>query len=185
MLIQPDSQRYPISALAIINMIVDSLSHITKAEWKENNQNEDIAFNIYQLFISAIECHSRLLILGVLSESEVHRNLYQKLIQEVLACTDKPGIYPVEESCSHLAMGFWYMLQDEVLSNDTVMPIKDKGLELIGPIYSHLTKILIRKARQPDDNSLDKWTDDDLEAFRCYRQDIADTLVCSIFIKSK
>jgi len=34
-----------------------------------------------------------------------------RLIEKVIECTDKPGIYPVEESCSNLAMGFWYMLQ--------------------------------------------------------------------------
>lgn len=177
MLIQPDAHRFPNSALHLLNIIVESLSHITKAEWKENNLNEDIAFNIYTLFISSIESHSRLLISGVLSESEEHRNLYMRLIHEVLQCTDKPGIYPVEESCSILSMGFWYMLQDEVLSNDAVIPIKDKGLELIGPLYSHLAKILVRKAQQPDELSIDKWTADDLETFRCYRQDISDTLL--------
>lgn len=177
MLIQPDAHRFPNSALHLLNIIVESLSHITKAEWKDSNLNEDIAFNIYTLFISSIECHSRLLIQGVLSESEEHHNLYMRLIHEVLSCTDKPGIYPVEESCSILAMGFWYMLQDEVLSNDTVMPIKNKGLELIGPLYSHLAKILVRKAQQPDELSIDKWSADDLETFRCYRQDISDTLV--------
>lgn len=177
MLIQPDAHRYPSSALHLLNIIVESLSHITKAEWKESNLNEDIAFNIYTLFISSIECHSRLLIAGVLSESAEHRNLYMKLIHEVLQCTDKPGIYPVEESCSILSMGFWYMLQEEVLSNEGVMQIKNKGLELIGPLYSHLAKILVRKAQQPDEADLDKWTVDDLETFRCYRQDISDTLV--------
>lgn len=176
LLIQPDAHRYPNSALQLLNMVVESLSPITRAEWKENNSNEDIAFNIYTLLISSIECHSRLLIAGVLTESAEHRNLYMRLIHEILQCTDKPGIYPVEESCSILAMGFWYMLQDEVLSNDNVAQ-RTKALELIGPLYSHLTLILVRKAQQPDESSIDKWNVDDLETFRCYRQDISDTLV--------
>lgn len=189
LLIQPDAHRYPNSALQLLNMVVESLSPITKAEWKENNSNEDIAFNIYTLLISAIECHSRLLIAGVLTESAEHRNLYMRLIHEILQCTDKPGIYPVEESCSILAMGFWYMLQDEVLSNDNVTQ-KMKALELIGPLYSHLTLILVRKAQQPDESSIGKWNADDLETFRCYRQDISDTLVSfmrffSIFLLEK
>lgn len=176
LLIQPDAHRYPNSALQILNVIVESLSHITKAEWKENNLNEDIAFNIYTLFISSIECHSKLLIRGVLAESTEHRNLYMRLIHEILQCTNKPGIYPVEESCSSLSMGFWYMLQDEILSNDN-MEEKLKCLDLIGPLYSHLTNILVRKAQQPDQHSIEKWSTDDLETFRCYRQDISDTLV--------
>lgn len=182
LLIQPDAHRYPSSALQLLNMVVESLSPITKAEWKENNSNEDIAFNIYTLLISSIECHSRLLIAGVLTESAEHRNLYMRLIHEILQCTDKPGIYPVEESCSILAMGFWYMLQDEVLSNENVVQ-KTKALELIGPLYSHLTLILVRKAQQPDELSIDKWNADDLETFRCYRQDISDTLVSAVRIE--
>lgn len=157
-------------------MIVESLSPITKAEWKLNNSNEDIAFNIYTLLISAIECHSKLLIAGVLAESEQHGNLYMRLINEIVQCTDKPGIYPVEESCSVLSMGFWYLLQDEILSYDDASQRK-KALELITPLYSHLTAILVKKAQQPDEHSIDKWNSDDLESFRCYRQDISDTLV--------
>lgn len=176
MLLQPDANRYPNAALRLLTLITESLSNITRAEWKENNSNEDIAFNIYTLFIGMSECHSKLLIQGALSESPDHRNLYMRLIEEILQCTNKPGIYPVEESCSVLSMGFWYMLQDEVLSNEDIIH-KNKCLELIGPLYSHLAKILVHKAQQPDEESLDKWSIDDLETFRCYRQDISDTLV--------
>lgn len=56
---------------------------------------------------------------------------------------------------------------------------------MIVELYKQLTKILVRKAQQPDESSLDKWSLDDLEAFRCYREDISDTLVriSSQFIK--
>lgn len=54
-------------------------------------------------------------------------------------------------------------------------------MEMIVPLYSHLTRILVRKAQQPDESSIDKWSLDDLEAFRCYREDISDTLVELIF----
>lgn len=111
MMTQPDSQRYSNTALVLLNMFLTKLSPITQAEWKENNSNEDIAVNIYTLFISSIECHSRLLLAGLTRESSEHRDLYMRLIQEIINCTSKPGIYPVEESCSTLAMGFWYMLQ--------------------------------------------------------------------------
>lgn len=179
MLIQPDAHRYPNTALRLLTMVLDSLSTITKAEWKENNSNEDIAFNIYTLFIGMSECHSRALIQGAMNESEEHRNLFIRLIEEILQCTNKPGIFPVEESCSVLAMGFWYMLQEEILSTEDVNQ-KRKGLEIVLPLYSHLAKILVHKAQHPDEESLDKWNDDDLETFRCYRQDIADTLVSRI-----
>lgn len=114
---QPDSQRYSNTALILLNMFLTKLSPITQAEWKENNSNEDIAVNIYTLFISSIECHSRLLLAGLTRESSEHRDLYMRLIQEIINCTSKPGIYPVEESCSTLAMGFWYMLQVKLSFN--------------------------------------------------------------------
>lgn len=68
------------------------------------------------------------------------------------------------------------MLQDEVLSTDNQVELI-KALDLIRPLYSHLAKIIVRKAQQPDEQSINKWSADDLETFRCYRQDISDTLV--------
>jgi len=75
-----------------------------------------------------------------------------------------------------MALAFWYMLQDEVfaMSNDEQ---KHKCWEYIKPLYAHLTRILVRKSEQPDEKSLAKWSSDDLECFRCYRQDISDTFV--------
>lgn len=74
-------------------------------------------------------------------------------------------------------MGFWFMLQDEVLSYESPLE-RQRCLEAIQPVYAHLVKILVRKSQLPDDNSIGKWNSDDLETFRCYRQDIADTLLC-------
>lgn len=175
-MVQPEANRYPNIALTYMRMFIHSLSNITKNEWKENNLNEDIAVGIYHLFISSIECHSRLLISGLASESDEHKELYMQLIQQVLECTDKPGIYPVEESCSTLAMGFWYMLQEEIFSMDNSEQ-KTIFIEAIKPLYSHLTKILVKKSQQPNEIELERWSLDDLESFRCYRQDISDTLI--------
>ncbi|KAJ6635779.1 Importin-13 [Pseudolycoriella hygida] len=177
MMTQPDSQRYANTALILLNMFLAKLSPITQAEWKENNSNEDIAVNIYTLFISSIECHSRLLLAGLTKENSEHRDLYMRLIQEILNCTNKPGIYPVEESCSAIAMGFWYMLQDEILSKDNNPETQTTCREMLVELYKQLTKILVRKAQQPDESSLNKWSLDDLESFRCYREDISDTLM--------
>lgn len=111
MMVQPDSHRFSKTALSLIKMFLEMLSPITKAEFVEENLNEDINVGIYTLFITSIESHSRLLMAGIMAESEEHGEIYKGLIHEILQCTDKPGIYPVEESCSTLAMGFWYMLQ--------------------------------------------------------------------------
>ncbi|GAB0088696.1 Importin-13 [Sergentomyia squamirostris] len=175
-MIQPDAHRFPNTALVMIRMFLDSLTEIIKAEWRENNLNEDIAVGIYTLLIASIESQSRLLLSGIATDNSQHRELYTRLIEEILQCTNKPGIYPVEESCSILAMGFWYMLQDEVLSIDSDQE-RNKCLEMIRPLYAHLSKVLVRKAQQPNEVSIERWSADDLETFRCYRQDISDTLM--------
>lgn len=177
MLTQPDANRYANSALRILLSVLEALSPITKAEFKEANQNEDIVYNIYTMIIASMETHSGLLISGLMSVSPEHRKLYVMVVEEVINCTNKPGIYPLEESCSTLAMGFWYMLQEEVLGNETISGIRDKALEMIKPLYEHLANVLVRKGQQPDDSTLDQWSAEDLESFRCYRQDIADTFV--------
>lgn len=91
MMIQPDSHKYSETALRLMRMFLDSLSPITKNEWKQNNLNEDIAFCIYSLFITAIECHSRVILAGIASNSAEHHELYVRFVNEILLCTDKPG----------------------------------------------------------------------------------------------
>lgn len=178
-IIQPDCHLYPKTAFILIKMFLDSLSNITKMEWKPDNNNEDIVSYIYTLFVSAVERHSQLLLSGITATDHELSSLYSRLVHEILQCTDKPGIYPVEESCSSMALGFWYLLQDEVfaMSNEEE---RLKCWEYIKPLYAHLTRILVRKSEQPDENSIDKWSSDDLESFRCYRQDISDTFVITL-----
>ncbi|XP_065354856.1 importin-13 [Calliphora vicina] len=175
-IIQPDCHLYPKTAFVLIKMFLDSLCDITKMEWKPDNNNEDIVSYIYTLFVSAVERHSQLLLSGITTTDPELSTLYSRLVHEILQCTDKPGIYPVEESCSSMALGFWYLLQDEVfaMSNEEE---RLKCWEYIKPLYAHLTRILVRKSEQPDENSIDKWSSDDLESFRCYRQDISDTFM--------
>lgn len=175
-IIQPDCHLFPKTAFILIKMFLDSLCDITKMEWKRENNNEDIALNIYTLFVSAVERHSKLLLSGITATDPELSSLYGRLVTEILQCTDKPGIYPVEESCSSMALRFWYLLQDEVFSMRDEVECQ-KCWDYIKPLYAHLTKILVRKSEQPDENSIDKWSMDDLESFRCYRQDISDTFV--------
>lgn len=176
MMIQPDAHKYSKTAMTLMKMFLESLSPIVRNEWKKDNMNEDIAFSIYSLFITSVECHSRTLLQGISSQSSEHHSIYEQFINEILLCTDKPGIYPVEESCSKLAMSFWFLLQDEVLSYDSEIE-RHRCLDAIRPVYAHLVKILVKKSCLPDEQNISKWNADDLESLRCYRQDIADTLL--------
>lgn len=176
-LTQPDAHRYANSALGILTVVFETLARITKAEFKESNQNEDIAYTIYTMFTAAVENHSSFLATGLMGITPAHRSLYELIMSELMNCTNKPGFYPLEESCSSLSMGFWYLLQEEVTSNDVCANHRTQALEMIKPVYAHLASVLVRKGQQPDDSQLDQWTAEDLETFRCYRQDISDTMV--------
>lgn len=169
--------RYSITSLPLLIVVFESLTRITKAEYKEANQNEDIVYTIYTMFVATAESHSSLLAGGLMGISVDHRRLYGLIMDEMISCTNKPGIYPLEESCSSLAMGFWYMLQEEIVSSDVCASARTEATEAIKPIYAHLAMILVHKAQQPDDLHLEQWSSEDLETFRCYRQDISDTMV--------
>ncbi|ALC46488.1 cdm [Drosophila busckii] len=175
-IVQPDCHNYPKTASLLIKMFLDSLSDITCFEWKRENENEDIIVHIYMLFVSAVERHSNLFLSAITSNNPELHTIWTRMVNEILHCTDKPGIYPVEESCSTMALAFWYMLQGDVFAM-SIEEEKIKCWEHIKPLYAHLTTILVRKCEQPDEQSLDKWNSDDLECFRCYRQDISDTFM--------
>uniref|UniRef100_A0A8D8AVK6 Importin-13 n=1 Tax=Culex pipiens TaxID=7175 RepID=A0A8D8AVK6_CULPI len=168
--------KYSATVIRFMVLFLDVLGPILDVEWKENNENENLAFVIYTLFLTTLECYSSVIFAGILTDNEELRKVYGRTVDLLVKCTDKPGTYPVDESCSTLAMEFWYMLQDEVFS----MPNDDhktKCWDAIKPVYAHILKVLIRKSQLPNDKALPKWNSDDLETFRCYRQDIGDTLL--------
>lgn len=65
------------------------------------------------------------------------------------------------------------MLQDEILN---VMEQKITVNSVWREVFSRLLTVLVCKSEAPADSAMCK---DDLELLRCYRQDIADTLVSS------
>ncbi|KFB44864.1 AGAP009571-PA-like protein [Anopheles sinensis] len=168
--------KYSVTVINFMKMFLDVLVPILDAEYKENNDNENLALMIYALFISTLECFSSAIFDGIVTESEEVSKVYTRTVDMLIKCTDKPGTYPVDESCSTYAMEFWYMLQEEVLAMGPSRH-KIRCLEAIRPVYAHVVKVLVRKSQLPTESSLHKWNDDDLEAFRCYRQDIGDTLL--------
>ncbi|XP_055641378.1 importin-13 [Toxorhynchites rutilus septentrionalis] len=168
--------KFSSTVVRYMRLFLDVLVPILDVEWKENNDNENLAFVIYTLFLTTLECYASVIFAGMLSDNEELTKVYGRTVELLVKCTDKPGTYPVDELSSTLAMEFWYMLQDEVFSmpNDEN---KTKCWESIKPIYAHIVKVLIRKSQLPNEKAMHKWNQDDLETFRCYRQDIGDTLL--------
>jgi hypothetical protein len=71
--------------------------------------SQELVASIYSLFILVAESHSRLLLDSLLSDED--KNNVLQLIQLILQCSNSPGVYPISENTSQLALGFWYILQ--------------------------------------------------------------------------
>lgn len=131
--------------------------------------------NIYGLIVSVAESHTKIFIENMRSEDPEEQRLTNDLLTSILRCTDLPGTYPVDETSSTMTFGFWYSLQDDILSTSSEECAK--YLLKVVPYYRDLVCILLRKSMFPSTDNSRSWSLDDREIFRCYRQDIADTFM--------
>ncbi|GFS21913.1 importin-13 [Elysia marginata] len=129
---------------------------------------------ICRVVVSLSENHTKLIVESVLGPEELKQNT-MSLLQMILACSGIPGHFPVDEGCSDQTFLFWYMLQDELgmISEEDLLP----QMEVFKPIFYSLVDVLQRKAKFPPDVDYISWSLEEKEQFRCYRQDIADTLM--------
>lgn len=128
--------------------------------------------NVYNLLITFGESHSDHLVSWIIAGG-ASREQSMALITALLHCSGAQGYYPVDENYSRLSFGFWYTLQDQIICQER--PQYDLCMSYTEPIYRELVNILMCKARLPDEkNPMSK---EDAESFRCFRQDIGDTMV--------
>ncbi|VDI21228.1 Hypothetical predicted protein [Mytilus galloprovincialis] len=140
----------------------------------------DVCQGICQIVVALAENHTKLIIDASLCLDNERRNNVLNLIKMVLACTSIPGHYPIDENFSNMPFTFWYVLQDEILESD---PSRCQLLlPVIQPFFFSLVEILLIKVQYPDDQTYTSWTSDEVEQFRCYRQDIGDTMMYSFSI---
>ncbi|XP_050535319.1 importin-13 [Daktulosphaira vitifoliae] len=135
-----------------------------------------IVEKLFDLFLGIGDQHFRPIIQGLLNENT--RDLCTKFLNLYLTCTNAPGYYPVNENYSEKTFTFWFLLQDDLLSNDAGPD--NTLLTIVKPLYVSLTQVLIKKVSFP--KNVESWTSDEKELFRCYRQDISDTFTYCYFI---
>lgn len=181
MMSQPYTHKYPTIVICNLSNIFDRFLKILDVERCKKDQNKDIVGLLYQLIIAIADTHSKLLINNLMSEKMQERELSVQTFNAILNCSDLPGMYPIDESSSTHTFGFWYTLQDDVFALDEYECAR--CLTVIKPLYKELTSALLRKSMLPSSDDDARWTLDDREVFRCYRQDIADTMVRLFFLK--
>eukprot|EP00057_Strongylocentrotus_purpuratus_P019846 XP_011674320.1 PREDICTED: importin-13-like [Strongylocentrotus purpuratus] len=140
-------------------------------EMSFESQLLDTVQGLCRLAVTLGENHTKLLVEST-GEDKQHAMEFTSL---VLGFTALPGHYPVDETISNMPFGFWYLLQDDIVSADTDK--LESYVQTYAPVFLQLVEVMLRKVQYPDDEEYDGWTEDEKEQFRCYRQDIGDTLV--------
>lgn len=101
-----------------------------------------------------------------------------RLISTILYASSCPAQFPTQETISEMPFGFWYILQDDIIACEPDQ--YQQCVALFGPVYTALVNTMLMKSMyDPKD---DQWTADQRESFRCYRTDIADTIMYSFNI---
>lgn len=166
----PDASKYP-------SMILEMIDHINHFDELIKRASQDYDMDklnsIYSLIIIIGENHCQLLLNTILDKSE-KKDVILKFIGFILQCSSTPGQYPVDEICSEQAFGFWYTLQDAIVSSTREF---ENLLLIFHPIFQTLLDTYLVKLRYPPENVYKQWKSDEKESFRCYRQDIGDSIM--------
>ncbi|KAJ0180029.1 hypothetical protein K1T71_004620 [Dendrolimus kikuchii] len=167
-----DPSRYPTAGLQLLSHLAVLSTPIMAKDDVPNTINDELLYALVTCCVALAETHITSLVRAVESNENTEEvNGVKQLLEILLRVQASPGHYMLNETRSNLVFGFWYSLQDEVLN------IVD-GTQEIQPVwrevFSRLLLSLVTKAEMPAESALCK---DDMENLRCYRQDIADTVM--------
>ncbi|KAJ8305632.1 hypothetical protein KUTeg_016177 [Tegillarca granosa] len=173
----PDAHRFPYTIQKLLPHVLQLQTMFQKAS---EASNMDICQGLSQIIVAVAENHTKLIVESSICQEEGRRQNSMNLLQMVLACSSLPGHYPVDENSSNMPFTFWYLLQDDILASDA-----EKYrllLPLYQPVFFSLIEILLIKVQYPPEEEYETWTAEEKEQFRCYRQDIGDTMMYSFSI---
>ncbi|XP_071954474.1 importin-13-like [Antedon mediterranea] len=165
---EPSAYKYPNTIKKIIPQVLRLQDLLANAV---REKDMDLVHGICRLTVAIGENHSKL----ILESQGDERQQCLDLTNLILGFTALPGHYPVDENISNMPFGFWYILQDEITGAETVKC--QEYLMTFGPIYMHLVDVMLTKVQYPSEDEYNTWNTEEKEQFRCYRQDIGDTLM--------
>ena len=170
----PDTHKYPANLMEVLKKILplDSLMHQYMSEG-----SYEMCLPVLSLFITFGESHSRLLIDWATSSSE-GRDVVLRLVTTILAASSCHAQFPTQETISEMPFGFWYILQDDIIACEPEQ--YQQCVALFGPIYTALVNAMLHKSMYDPKDA--EWSADQRESLRCYRTDIADTIMYSFNI---
>ncbi|CAH3115700.1 unnamed protein product [Pocillopora meandrina] len=165
----PSGMRYPSYMWKFVSSVLTLGESLRTAL---QSGDVDTSRGLCRVMVSLAETHLKLLLSADSEEKELQGFT---LVQLLLECTGAPGWYPVDEQCSEITFNFWYTLQDDISSEEPSAMEKHKAM--YGPVLLSLCQVFMRKVQYPPENVWQGFSSDEKEQFRCYRQDIADTLM--------
>ncbi|XP_019623580.1 PREDICTED: importin-13-like [Branchiostoma belcheri] len=191
--LQPMAYKYPNTVQKFLPQVLQ-LQDMLETAIKDKDM--DTCNGLCRLAVAIGENHSKVL----LESTGQHKQNSLELIKIIMMCTGIPGRYPVDETASDMTFSFWYILQDDMIASEPqvfqdhcayFIPLYMNLDDMIAsepqvfqdhcayfiPLYMNLVEILLIKVQYPPDTEYSSWTAEEKEQFRCYRQDIADTLV--------
>ncbi|XP_063379356.1 importin-13 isoform X1 [Cydia fagiglandana] len=168
-----DSTRQPAAALQLIEQLVATAAPVFQRDNRPDSINEELLSALITCLVGVGETHAGAVVRGVEASPA---GPARQLLELLLCAQAAPGHYPRHEARSNLVFGFWYTLQDEILN---VMETTSRITPVWRDVFSRLLTILVAKSEAPPDSALSR---DDQELLRCYRQDIADTVMYCVGI---
>ncbi|XP_065332285.1 importin-13 [Cloeon dipterum] len=172
----PECGKYP----SILLNMTDKWLRLHHLARQHQERDIEVEASVDRLLVMVAETHANLILkalvapeMGGLSVDKTCKDAAVQLVKVALDCSATSGYFPIHETSSELPFSFWYLLQDN-MSSLTVEAYPIVKQELL-PVYSSLTETLLMKSMLPE--NLDSWSSENKERFRCYRQDVADTMI--------
>lgn len=167
----PEMDRYPNT---LQKLLVHTLRTQEMYEKALTEKDMETVHGLCRVMVASAENHPKLIVKMIQEEGE-KRELALTILHTVIRFAFPPGQFPVDESCSDMSFTFWYMLQDELFECEE-KEFK-KLVPVFQPLYYTLIQVLLAKVQYPEEQEFESWSKDEQEAFRCFRQDIGDTMM--------
>ncbi|KAK7495094.1 hypothetical protein BaRGS_00013734 [Batillaria attramentaria] len=167
----PEMERYPNTLQKLLLHTLRTQEMYEKALAEKDMETVQ---GLCRVVVASAENHPKVIVKMIQEDGE-KRELALALLHTVIRFAFPPGQYPVDESCSDMSFTFWYMLQDELFECEEEE--FRKLVPVFQPLYYTLIQVLLAKVQYPEDQEFESWAKDEQEAFRCFRQDIGDTMM--------
>ncbi|XP_052776620.1 importin-13-like [Mya arenaria] len=167
-----DSHKFSLTIQKLMPLVLQLKEMLNNAIMKHDI---DVCQGVAQIVVALAENHTKILLESACGDDDNKKSDALKLVSLVLECSSVPGHYPIDEQCSSLTFTFWYILQDNL--QDLPVEKYHQLLPMFQPVYLSLIENLLIKVQYPPDDLYSSWSAEEKEQFRCYRQDIGDTMM--------